>query len=113
MNDVRIVDYAPPHQPAFQALNEAWITEHYPLEPQDVAVLTDPQRYLLDGGGMIFMAVAGNRPVGTCGLIRVDETVFELTKTAVEPAARSQGIGERLLQPIFCLPPSFRPALIG
>ncbi|MBC6700127.1 GNAT family N-acetyltransferase [Hymenobacter puniceus] len=93
---VRIVAYEPRFQPAFQALNEAWITEHYALEPQDVAVLTDPQRLLLDTGGLIFMALLHEEPVGTCGLRRVNATTFELTKMAVAAAVRGQGIGELL-----------------
>lgn len=94
--NVRIVAYEPRFQPAFQALNEAWITEHYALEPRDVAVLTDPQRWLLDTGGLIFMALLHEEPVGTCGLRRVNATTFELTKMAVAAAVRGQGIGEHL-----------------
>ena len=51
-----ILDYQPAHQPAFRALNHEWISHYFTLEPIDNEMLDDPQGYILNPGGHIFMA---------------------------------------------------------
>jgi putative acetyltransferase len=95
-NLVEILDYHPEHQPIFRALNEDWITEHFRLDPVDVAVLSHPEEHILQGGGCIFMACYNGRLVGTCGLLKTGNGVFEFTKMAVGKSYRGQGLGKML-----------------
>jgi len=83
---------------AFRRLNEEWITRFFRIEPKEEIILADPQRTILDAGGSIFFATAGERCVGCCALIRLGDKEFEVAKMAVEPAYQRAGIGRRLLQ---------------
>ena len=88
-----ILDYQPVHQPAFRALNHEWISYYFTLEPIDNEMLDDPQGYILNPGGHIFMASYDGDLVGTCALINEHGGVYELAKMAVSPRAQGLGIG--------------------
>ncbi|HTB98210.1 MAG TPA: GNAT family N-acetyltransferase [Terracidiphilus sp.] len=83
---------------AFRTLNEEWITRYFVLEKKDVETLSDPETSILKKGGHILMAYAGAEAVGCVALIPVEDGVWELSKMAVSPARRGQGIGRRLLE---------------
>jgi GNAT superfamily N-acetyltransferase len=91
-----VLDYRPEHQQAFKALNEAWITRYFTIEPADRAMLDDPQGYILDRGGAILVAVIGETVVGVCGVLCAGAAGFELAKMAVAPEAQGRGIGTLL-----------------
>lgn len=93
---LNIVPYAPTHRDAFRRLNEAWITRYFRLEEADRRALDDPEGYILEKGGYIFMALWEGVAVGTCALIKVSPHVFELAKMAVSDAAQGRGIGYAL-----------------
>jgi len=59
--------------------------------------LADPRRTILDSGGRIFFATAGERCIGCCALIRLNGKECEVAKMAVEPSYQGAGIGRRLL----------------
>ena len=40
---MEIVEFEPAHAEAFRALNEAWISKYFTLEPKDLEALADPQ----------------------------------------------------------------------
>lgn len=82
---------------AFKTLNEEWITRHFALEPKDVETLGDPEGTILRKGGRVFMAYLESEPVGCVALIPMGHKVFELSKMAVSPHVRGQGIGRALL----------------
>ena len=82
---------------AFRTLNEEWITRHFVLEPKDIETLGDPEGAILRNGGQVYIAYRDREPVGCVALIRMSEGVFELSKMAVSPQVRGQGIGRRLL----------------
>lgn len=93
---IEILPYQPAHQAAFRALNHEWITAYFALEEPDNRMLNDPQGYILDQGGYIFMARYRGELVGTCALPREPDGNFELAKMAVSPKAQGLGIGFRL-----------------
>lgn len=97
---IAIIDYEPAHQPVFRALNHEWISHYFALEPIDHEILDNPQGYILDPGGHIYMARHGEELVGTCALIKEHEGVYELGKMAVAPRAQGLGIGWLLGQAI-------------
>jgi DNA-binding MarR family transcriptional regulator/predicted GNAT family acetyltransferase len=90
---VKIVNYAPEYKQAFGDLNKEWITQHFVMEEADYKALDHPEEYILDKGGYILMAIVDGKPVGTCGLIKMDDETFELAKMAVSPSAKGKGIG--------------------
>src|SRR3977135_3830969 len=71
---------------AFRRLNEEWITRFFRIEPKEAPIPGDPQGTILDKGGRIFFATAGERCVGCCALVRMNDKEFEVAKRAVEPA---------------------------
>jgi GNAT superfamily N-acetyltransferase len=83
---------------AFRMLNEEWISRYFVLEPKDRETLGDPENTILRKGGRIFMVWAGGEAVGCVALIPMGDGVYELSKMAVSPVMRGQGIGRRLLE---------------
>jgi putative acetyltransferase len=92
--DVRIADYHPRWRDDFARLNIEWLERWFVVEPIDREVLSDPETHILAGGGKVLFAVDGDdRALGTVALLHERGGVYELTKMAVEPAARGRGIG--------------------
>ena len=81
------------YEKEFRQLNEAWISSNFWLEESDIKLLNDPQKYILEKGGNVFIALLNGKPVGTCALIVHDNITCELGKMAVDPKAQSHGIG--------------------
>ena len=96
MNEIRIVDYRPWHQPYFEKFNRAWIEELFEMEPVDEWVLTNPGKAILEPGGAILMAEYDGIVAGTVGLRKVDEYSYEFTKMAVDQNFRRKGIAEAI-----------------
>jgi len=82
----------------FKKLNEEWITSNFQLEESDIQFLSNPQKYILDKGGNIFIALYNNKPVGACALLIRDGLTCELVKMVVDPHYQRQGIGYKLGQ---------------
>ena len=80
---------------AFRELNEAWIRKYFGIEEHDREMLGDPEGYILQAGGQIVMAFAGERAVGCCALIPMRPGVFEVAKMAVAEDARDRGSDAR------------------
>ena len=82
---------------AFRELNEDWIGKNFGLEEKDRSTLSDPERYILQPGGHIFMATSGDEAVGCCALLFMRPGVYEVAKMTVAEAYRGQGLGRKLL----------------
>ena len=80
----------------FKRLNEEWITTNFKLEESDIQFLSDPQKYILDKGGTIFIALYNGKPVGACALLIRDGLTCELVEMVVDPQYQRQGIGYKL-----------------
>jgi putative acetyltransferase len=83
---------------AFRTLNEEWITRHFKLEPKDIETLGDPESTILRKGGHIFLLDVDGEAAGCVALILMGDGVYELSKMAVSPRLRGQGLGRRLLE---------------
>jgi len=77
----------------FRRINEDWISANFWLEESDIQVLNDSQKYILDKGGNVFIALLNGKPVGTCALQVHDALTCELAKMAVDSHAQGSGIG--------------------
>jgi putative acetyltransferase len=82
---------------AFRDLNVEWIERYFKLEQSDRNVLWHPQQAVVDKGGRILMAVRDGVPVGCCALVAMGDREYELSKMAVTPAERGNGIGRKLM----------------
>jgi len=83
---------------AFRALNEEWISRYFTLEAKDRETLNDPENTILRKGGRVFQVHAEGAVVGCVALIPMENGVYELSKMAVSPSMRGQGIGRKLLE---------------
>jgi ribosomal protein S18 acetylase RimI-like enzyme len=96
MNEIKIVDYQPEHQPYFEKFNRAWIEELFVMEPVDEWMVTHPEKAILEPGGAILMAEYNGVLAGTVGLRKASENSYELIKMAVDKNFRRKGIAEAL-----------------
>lgn len=100
--DVQIVAFEPQYLDAFRSLNTEWISTYFEMEEADHKALDNPNEYILDKGGKIFVALYRNEPVGVCALIKMNDSDydFEMAKMAVSPKAQGKNIGFLLGQAI-------------
>lgn len=80
----------------FRQLNEAWISRYFSMEESDKIVLSNPQKYILDKGGNVFLALHDGKVIGCCALLVHDIYTCELAKMVVNPLAQGKGIGSLL-----------------
>ncbi len=86
----------PDHTQSFVRLNTQWIEHYFALEKNDHVIFADPQKTIIDKGGMIAMARWEHRIVGTGALMRRADDIYELARFAVHPEAQNQGIGRAI-----------------
>lgn len=94
--ETQIIDYQSDLAIHFKQINEAWIKKIFAIEESDSKALDHPQTYILDKGGAIIFAKYKGEIVGTCALIKVGETEYELAKMGVTTAAQGKKIGKKL-----------------
>src|SRR5487761_2771302 len=95
---MQIVDFRTEFAPAFKALNEAWITTLFALEPKDLEVLGDPAgRIVAPGGAVLFALDDDGAPVGCCALMALPDGGFEIAKMAVADSHKGRGLGRALM----------------
>ena len=94
--DIKLVPYSGKYRNAFKELNAEWINKYFKMEKADLKYLDHPENNILKKGGYILMALHQNKPVGTCALVKMDKSTFELAKMAVSPECRGKGVGSLL-----------------
>ncbi len=96
MSSFTLVEYADVHQSAFKSLNVEWLVQFNLLEPRDLEALDNPRETILDGGGAIYLAMAGDEVIGSAAVM-VDHGEYELAKMTVAKSYRGQGVSKALL----------------
>lgn len=94
---VEVVEFSEEFAADFATLNYAWIEEYFAVEPHDREILDNPQKYVIEPGGQIFMALVEGETAGTVAMIPSGDGVFELTKMAVSPRFQGRGIANDLM----------------
>jgi GNAT superfamily N-acetyltransferase len=85
----------------FKALNIAWLQKYFYVEPYDEEVLSNPDTYILNKGGYIFMVSEGKQTIGTMSLMQHEYGIYEFTKMAVDPSFQGKGIGQEMM--LYCI----------
>jgi len=94
---LEIIPFESKYAPAFKALNIAWIRKHFHVEPMDIRYLENCQKSIVDQGGYIFFAKYMENIVGCFAFIRLNSSVYELGKMAVDTEYQGLKIGQKLL----------------
>ena len=93
-----ILPYTDARAPHFHAINAAWISTMFVLEPHDEHVLAHPRAAIVDrGGDILFVADKDGTIIGTGALMPTEPGCVELTKMGVTDTARGAGAGATLL----------------
>jgi len=100
-NIIEIVPFSDELAIHFTTLNRAWVEKYFEIEPLDEKMLGNPQQYFIDKGGFIFFAICNGEVAGTFALLKVSDTVFELSKMAVDEKFQGKNIGNAMIA--FCL----------
>ena len=95
--DIIITSYEPQFAPFFRDLNLEWIEQYFRVEEQDVKVLEQPDKNIIQKGGAIFMALEGAIPIGAVAMLKIDDQTVELGKMAVSSQHQGKGIGKKLM----------------
>lgn len=100
--NLEIIEYSNEYAGDFYKINQEWIEETFILEDIDKQVLSNPQKSILDNGGIILLARHKELGIiGTCAIMKMGNGIFELTKMGVSKYARGLKIGETLLKAIL------------
>lgn len=95
---VQIIEYIDQYKQDLRKLNLEWLDKYNLTESHDLMVLDDPKGTILDRGGYIWLAKAGDKIVGSAALMKEHEGVYELAKMAVTAEYRGQGISKLLIE---------------
>jgi putative acetyltransferase len=95
---IELIAYKDQYQPEFKQLNMEWLEKYNLTESHDLEILNDPEGTVIAGGGCIFLAMDGEKVVGTAGLWKENADEYELIKMAVDPVYRGQGISKLLVE---------------
>jgi len=96
--DIKIIPYRHEHHSDFKQLNLEWLDQFHLTESHDLMILDDPEGEVIDKGGFIFMAEADGKIIGSAGLMKEHEGVYELIKMTVAEGYRGKGIARLLIE---------------
>jgi len=97
ISEVTIVDYDPKYKKYFRDLNYEWLKKYFTIEKKDRKILENPEKEILENGGLILFGIYENRIAGTVALIKHSNDLYELTKMAVTEKMQGKQIGKKLV----------------
>ena len=92
----QIENFKPGHKQGWKEINEAWVTKDFFMEEIDHLHCSHPETSILAGGGHILVATIDGEVVGTAGILKENNDVYELIKMAVDDDYQGHGIGKAL-----------------
>ena len=98
---VSVIPFSAELKDYIKILNVEWLQKYFRIEDRDQIVLSNPQEEIIDKGGLIYFARYNDEIVGTVSLLKVSDTVYEVSKMAVTPKVQGIGIGKILLEHCF------------
>lgn len=97
-NKIEIINFAEGLEEPIKTLNYEWLEKYFKIEESDIRSLSNPKEEIIDKGGFIFYAKLNDDIVGTCSLLKKNDTTFEIGKMAVSENAQGHRIGTLLLE---------------
>ncbi len=94
---LRIIPFNTKYIRNFRDLNIAWLEQYFYVEPKDRELLENCEKSIIDSGGNIFFAKYEDEIVGCFSFIKIDDTVYELGKMAVDPNYQGLKIGQKMM----------------
>ena len=94
---VEIIVYEEKYHEDFRRLNMEWLDKYNLAESHDLMVLADPKGVILDKGGFIWLAKAGDEIIGSAALMFEGHDTYELAKMSVTKSWQGKGISKLLL----------------
>jgi len=94
---LRIIPFNTKYIRNFRDLNIAWLEQYFYVEPKDRELLENCEKSIIDSGGNIFFAKYEDIIVGCFSFIKIDDTVYELGKMAVDPNYQGLKIGQKMM----------------
>ncbi|MDB4292684.1 GNAT family N-acetyltransferase [Maribacter sp.] len=95
---VNIIPFEPRYASTFSDLNSAWLEKYFYIEPKDKILLKNCKEAIVDTGGYIFFACYNEEIVGCFSFIKLNDTVYELGKMAVDEEYQGVKIGHELMK---------------
>lgn len=96
--DIKIIAYDPRYKSDFIRLNKAWLEEYFFVEPHDIAVFENIEDIILKPGGEIFFCLADNEIAGTVAMQKINDSVFEMAKLAVDKPFQGKKLSHYLME---------------
>lgn len=96
--DIKIIAYDPQFKSDFIRLNKAWLEEYFFVEPHDIAVFENIEEVILKPGGEIFFCLVNDEIAGTVAMQKVNDTVFEMAKLAVDKSFQGKKLSHYLME---------------
>ena len=97
-NEIEIIDYHEKYHQDFKRINLEWLDKYNLTESHDLFVLNDPKGTILDHGGFIWLAKAGDQIVGSAAIMNEGHGIFELAKMSVTKEWQGKGISKLLIE---------------
>ncbi len=94
---LEIIGYEERYKQDLEDISLPWLLEYDLLEPVDLEMLAEPERFLA-GGGRVLLARRGEEIVGMVMLELQEEGQCEALKFGVKEECRRQGVGRALME---------------
>jgi len=94
---LQIIPFTPKYISNFRDLNLAWLEKYFYVEPKDKKLLENCKKSIIDKDGHIFFAEYEGQIVGCFSFIKLNDTIYELGKMAVDPNYQGQKIGQKMM----------------
>ena len=99
IQEINIIPYTRKYKSDFAKLNYEWLEKYFKTEkaePEDKRLLNNPEREIIKKDGEIFFAILNDVVVGTCAVLKINDSIYELSKMAVTEKAQGKQIGKKL-----------------
>lgn len=96
----QIIDYEERYKSELESISLPWLLEHDLLEPADLEMLADPNRFLA-GGGRVLLAQCRGEIAGMVMLELQGDGMCEALKFGVKEEFRKLGIGRALMDAVI------------
>ena len=97
-NNIEIIGYDEKFHADFKRMNLDYLDKYDLTESHDMIILDNPEEIVIERGGFIWLAKAGDEIVGTVGIMPEGHGIFELIKMCVAESWRGRGISKLLME---------------